>query len=69
MSQFVIPAKPCEAGREPVEDPGLSGNPEAFEMIPFPGFPFDVAQGGEHLEPRISLRFAPFVRNDVLSEL
>jgi hypothetical protein len=28
VPQFVIPAKTRVAGRKPVEDPGLSGNPE-----------------------------------------
>ena len=37
--QFVIPAKTRVAGREPVEDPGLSGNPEICEMIPFSWIP------------------------------
>jgi hypothetical protein len=34
-----------------------------------PGFPFDFAQGGELVEPRISSRKAAFVRNDGFREL
>ena len=35
----------------------------------FSGFPFDFAQGGEHVEPRISSANGGLVRNDGLKEL
>jgi hypothetical protein len=34
-----------------------------------PGFPFDFAQGGEHVEPRLSLEIVLLARNDSFVEL
>ena len=39
------------------------------QFVTFTGFPFDFAQGGEPVEPRISPREAALVRNDGLGEL
>ncbi len=35
----------------------------------FPGFPFDFAQGGEPVEPRVSPRIFGLARNDSFVEL
>ncbi|MCG6943822.1 MAG: hypothetical protein LJE87_00600 [Deltaproteobacteria bacterium] len=53
--QFVIPAKP--------------GSRKNLIKLTFTGFPFDFAQGGEPVEPRISPHEAALVRNDVFGEL
>jgi hypothetical protein len=62
VSQFVIPAKSLGAGCEP-----------GSRMI---GFPFDFAQGGEPVEPRVSPnpvsstgQACGLARNDSLAEM
>jgi len=54
------PSPPTDASR----DPG-----EIWLYWLFTGFPFDFAQGGEPVEPRISPREAVPVRNDGFGEL
>jgi hypothetical protein len=59
-----------DASRDPDNVPAKAGNQTPNDVIGlFTGFPFDFAQGGEPVEPRISPREAVFVRNDGFGEL
>jgi hypothetical protein len=57
VSQFVIPRQ------------SRRGIQNALIFPSFPGFPFDFAQGGEPVEPRVSLNIILLARNDSFVEL